>query len=215
MSMIASSTTTPTATANPARIIVLMVAPVMSSTIAAVARDSGIASRLTSAARHWNRNVISTNTTRMQPRITERLRLWMAVSMKLAWRKMCESMRTPRRPGASRASARSTPLVTCRVLAPGNFSTTIIRPGPPLITASPVSGGVPQRTRATWPIRRIWLPRLVSGTWAICCGVLIGWMFLTSRRWSGVCTKPSEPTAPPVVNLISRVSTASAAAVIS
>ena len=39
MSMIASSTTTPTATANPARIIVLMVAPVASNTIAAAASD--------------------------------------------------------------------------------------------------------------------------------------------------------------------------------
>ena len=79
MSMIASSTTTPTATANPASTIVLIVDPVRSSTIAAVASDSGMASRLTSAARHWNRNASSTNTTRMQPRSTDRLRLSIAV----------------------------------------------------------------------------------------------------------------------------------------
>ena len=141
MSMIASSTTTPTATANPASTIVLIVDPASSSTIAAVTSDSGIASRLTSAARHWNKNASSTNTTRMQPRSTDRPRLWIAVSMNAACRKMPASTWMPRRPGASSASAWSTPLVTCSVFAPGNFSTTIIRPGPPSTTASPVGVG--------------------------------------------------------------------------
>ena len=88
MSMMASSTTTPTATANPASTIVLMVEPTSSSTTAAVTSDSGIASRLTSAARPWNRNASSTNTTRMQPRITDRPRLPIAVWMNAACRKM-------------------------------------------------------------------------------------------------------------------------------
>src|SRR2546427_9197960 len=37
-----------------------------------------------------------------------------------------------------RSSASSTPRVTSRVLAQGNFSTIIMRPGPPLMTASPI-----------------------------------------------------------------------------
>ena len=141
MSMMASSTTTPTATANPASTIVLIVDPVRSSTMAAVASDSGMASRLISAARHWNRKASSTNTTRMQPRITDRLRLWIAVSMNAACRKMAVSTWMPCRPGARVARACSTPLVTCSVFAPGNFSTTIIRPWPPSTTASPVGTG--------------------------------------------------------------------------
>ena len=95
MSMIASSTTTPTATPKPARIIVLIVAPSASSTIPAAASDSGIASRLTNAARHWNRNAISTNTTRMQPSTTANARLLIAVWMKVDCRKMCVSMWIP------------------------------------------------------------------------------------------------------------------------
>ena len=38
---------------------------------------------------------------------------------------------------------RSTPRVTSSVFAPGNFSITIISPGPPLMTAVPISGEVP------------------------------------------------------------------------
>ncbi len=141
MSMIASSTTTPTATANPARIIVLIVVPSATSTISAAASDSGMASRETSAARHWKRNISSTNTTRMQPSSTDCDRLWMAIWMKLAWRKIWLLMCTPGMDGAMAERALSIPLVTSRVFAPGNFSTTSMRPGPPLITASPISGG--------------------------------------------------------------------------
>ena len=63
--------------------------------------------------------------------------------MKFDWRKMCESMVIPGSPGRSAASAWSIPLVTSSVFAPGNFSTTSISPGPPLTTASPISGGWP------------------------------------------------------------------------
>ena len=101
MSIIASSTTTLTETANPARIIVLTVTPSASNTIAAAMSDDGIASRLTNAARHCARNAISTNTTRMQPSRTDTNRLWIAVWMNVAWRKMCVSMWIPGRPGSA------------------------------------------------------------------------------------------------------------------
>ena len=51
ISMIASSTTTPTAMTNPARTIVLIVVPRRCSTIAAVMSDSGMATRLINAVR--------------------------------------------------------------------------------------------------------------------------------------------------------------------
>ena len=213
ISMIASSTTTPTATAKPARTIVLMFAPSASRTIAAAASDSGIASRLTSAARHSNRNASRTNTTRTQPITTAKPRLPIAVLMKVDWRKMCESMRIPGSPGAREASARSIPFVTSSVLAPGNFSTTSIRPGPALTTASPIRGGWSYTTRATSPIVSVRAPRRASGMAASCCGVVTAWTLRMSRRWFGVSTKPPVPTAVPVVNDSSPASTASEVAV--
>ena len=60
MSMIASSTTTPTAITSPARTIVLIVAPRSVSTSPAATSDSGIATRLMSAARHSKRNATRT-----------------------------------------------------------------------------------------------------------------------------------------------------------
>ncbi len=79
----------------------------------------------------------------MQPRITAKDRLWIAVWMKLAWRKMCVSTWIPGRPGCSAANALRIPFVTSIVFAPGNFSITSMIPGPPLTTAVPISGGVP------------------------------------------------------------------------
>ena len=55
----------------------------------------------------------------------------------------------PGSPGCSSANACWMPLVTSIVFAPGNFSMTIISPGPPLMTASPASGGKPYVTSAT------------------------------------------------------------------
>ena len=52
MSMMASSTTTPTATARPASTIVLTVAPRSVSTTPAATSESGIATRLMNAAFH-------------------------------------------------------------------------------------------------------------------------------------------------------------------
>ena len=79
------------------------------------------------------------------------MRLCSAVSMNDAGRKIVVSIAIPVRPGRRSSSASSTPLVTSRVLAQGNFSTTSSRPGPSLITASPISGWWSSTTFATSP----------------------------------------------------------------
>jgi hypothetical protein len=65
---------------------------------------------------------------------------------------------------------------------------TSIRPGPPLMTASPISGGYPQVTLATSPRVSTFLPDTETGTRAICAGVWIGWMLCTSTCWFAVLT---------------------------
>ena len=85
----------------------------------AATSDSGIATRLISAARHSNRKATRTRTTSRQPRSSAVVRLWIAISMKLAGRKIVGVDR-PRRAGraAGPSSASSTPLVTSSVFAP-------------------------------------------------------------------------------------------------
>ena len=68
------------------------------------------------------------------------VRLWSDISMKVAGRKIVESISTSGRPGRSVSRAASTPRVTCSVLAQGNFSTMRRRPGPSLMIASPTIG---------------------------------------------------------------------------
>ena len=64
--------------------------------------------------------------------------------MNVAGRKMVGSTSTPVRPGlAASSSAASTPRVTSSVLPSGCFSTISSRPGPSLMTASPIGGGEP------------------------------------------------------------------------
>ena len=150
-SMIASSTTTPSAITKPASTIVLTVAPVANSTSTAASRDSGIATTQISAVRHSNRNATSTSTTRMQPSSSAWDRLSMEVSMKLAGRKILVSISTPGSPGFIASRAASTPRVTSSVLPQGNFSTISIRPGPSLMTASPTIPCGPYSTFATSP----------------------------------------------------------------
>ena len=149
MSMMASSTTTPTAITNPARTMVLMVVPRTYRTRAPAISDRGMATTLMSAARHSYRKAPSTTITSTQPMSSAAVRLWSAISMKVAGRKIWASIWTPCRPGFNAASASSTPRVTSSVLAQGSFSTIIIRPGPPLMTASPIIGHVSHFTSAT------------------------------------------------------------------
>src|SRR6478672_6411548 len=140
MSMMASSTTTPTAITSPARTIVLMVASRTSSTVSAPSSDNGIATALMTALRHSNRNSSRITMTRRAPRNSALVRLSMAISMNVAGRKIVLSTSTPGRPGSSCCSTSSTPSVTSSVLAHGSFSTMSINPSPSLITASPFSG---------------------------------------------------------------------------
>ena len=139
-SMIASSTTPPTAITSPARTIVLIVAPRIYSTSPAAISDNGIATRLIRAVRHSKRKAKRTSTTSRQEMSSALVRLSTAILMKFADRKMVESICIPGRPGRSDARVASTPRVTSNVLAHGNFSTTSRRPGPLLMTASPMSG---------------------------------------------------------------------------
>ena len=86
--------------------------------------------------------------------------------MKLAGRKMVVSILTSGRPGWSAAMAASTPRVSSRVLAQGNFSTMSRRPGPSLMIPSPIMGWWSTTTLAT-SFRRSGLPsRTAMGTLA-------------------------------------------------
>ena len=176
-SMIASSTTTPTAITNPARIIVLRVAPRASSTSPPATRDSGMATRLIRAVRHSNRKAASTIITSTHPRTRARVRLSKASWMKSAGRKIDESISRPGRPGRSSASAASTSRVACSVLAHGYLNTTSMSPGPSLMTASPNSGQVSSTTSAT-SLKTSGVPstfRLSEmGTWARSWGLTSG-----------------------------------------
>jgi hypothetical protein len=151
---------------NPARIMVLIVAPPASRMRRALMTDRGMATTLISAVRHSNRNAPSMRIIRMAPIRNARLRLLMDVSMNVAGRKMLESMPTPGRPGFSCSRASSTPLVTSRVLAHGSFSTMSMSPSPSLMTASPMSGWW-SRTRSATSLRRTCFPlRRATETWA-------------------------------------------------
>ena len=114
-----------------------------------------------------------------------------AASMKLAGRYPWVSMAMPFRPGAMSAIAASTSLVTFSVSTPGNFSMTRNRLGCPFETALPISGWWSSITLATSPSRS--LPESWTGTAASCCGVDIGEMCWTDRRWLADSKKPPVP----------------------
>jgi hypothetical protein len=75
------------------------------------------------------------------------------ISMNVAGRKIAGSTATPVSAGSRLSSAASTSRVTCRVFAPSCFSTMSSRPGPLLITASPIGCGNPSTTVARSPMR--------------------------------------------------------------
>ena len=214
-SMIASSTTTPTAITKPARIMVLMAAPLSRRIIAPASSDNGIAARLISAVRHSNRNRLSTAITSRQPSSSARLRLSSATSIKSAGRKRVGSISRPGSPGRSAASASSTPCVTSSVLAHGNFSTTSISPGPSLIIASPISGWWPSTTLAM-SLRRSGVPSArclpLSGTCARSSGLAIGDTCWMPSRWLPVSINPPVPITAPLENWSRPTSSAPAVA---
>ncbi len=104
---------------------------------------------LMSALRHSMRKSASTTMTSTQPSSSARFRLASDISMNVAGRKIVVSISTSFSPGRSASMAASTPRVTESVLAPSCFSTISRRPGPSLMTASPIGGGKPSRTSAT------------------------------------------------------------------
>ena len=108
---------------------------------------------LMSAVRQSARNTISTRMTSTQPTSSARLRFRSDISMNVAGRKMVGSTAIPASAGFMSSSASSTPRVTVSVFAPSCFSTISIRPGPLLMTASPMGAGKPSTTVATSPMR--------------------------------------------------------------
>ncbi len=90
-SMIASSTTTPMATTNPASTMTLSVTPAPSRTSMAATRDNGMAMRLMKAVRHSNRKATMINTTSPTPTSSATVRLSMDCSMNVAGRKIVVS----------------------------------------------------------------------------------------------------------------------------
>jgi hypothetical protein len=116
--------------------------------------ESGIVSRLMTATRHSDRNAARITRTSRKPSSRAWARLWIETSMKSDCRKTVISKCTSGRPGRSEAIASSIPLVICRVLPRGSFSTTSSSPWPSPMIASPTSG---------WLVSLIWA-RLPSGT---------------------------------------------------
>ena len=193
-SMIASSTTSPTAMTRPASTMVLMVPPLQCSTSAAAMRDIGIAETLINAVRQSKRKPIRMITTSRQPIHRACDRLSSDISMKVAGRKMAESISRPTSPGRSKSRAASTLWVTSRVFPQGCFSTMSRSPGPSLITASPIGAGCPITTSATSPMRRG--TPLVNRT-TVCARssmVTIGARWRTGSRWLGVSMNPPALT---------------------
>ena len=194
-SMIASSTTSPSAMTRPAIIITLIVAPDQSSIRPAPSSDSGIATRLIVACRQSRVKRNSTAATSAQPIISARVRLSIERSMKVAGRKMVVSTFTSLRPGFSSANAASTARVSSSVLAVGCFSTISMMPGPSSMMALPIGALKPSTTRATSPILTGASPACLTtacASSAAVCTVPVCW---TARRWLGVSTNPPPPTS--------------------
>ena len=139
-SMMASSTTTPMATTNPASTMTLTVAPAASKIKTAETKESGIAIKLMNAVRHSKRKAMMINATKAMPSSIATRRLSSDCSMNVAGRKIVVSTVIPGNPGCISRIASSTPRVTSTVFAPRYFCTTSSSPGPSSTTPSPISG---------------------------------------------------------------------------
>ena len=121
-SMMASSTRAPTAMAMPPRVMVLMLAPMASSTSTAASKDRGIASTVMAVAEALARKAKTMITTSRAPSRRAASTLATANWMKSAWRKSLVSITIPAgRPAWSSANTASRRSVRSRVLAPGCF----------------------------------------------------------------------------------------------
>ncbi len=154
------------------------------------------------ALRHSYRNSSKMMMTSTEPMNRALVRFSIAISMKVAGRKIVLSTTMPSRPGASWARVSSTPLVTSRVFAQGSFSTISMSPSPSLITASPLRGWKPRFTSAMSP-RRMGAPsgELPTTTLLSWSAVTIGRVCRTPSRWLGVSTAPPVPTRVPLTCL--------------
>ena len=211
-SMIASSTTTPIATTNPASTITFTVSPRMSRMSSAPSRDNGIAIRLMKAVRHSKRKATMIRTTSRIPISMAMVRLSIDCSMKVAGRKIVVSTLMPGRPACSSLIAASTPRVTSSVLAPRNFWTTSMMPGPSLMTASPIRGPWSMATSPMSASRRTFPSRSTTGTAPSSEGSVIGCTWRILKRRTSSSMKPPVPTTAPSEYLRRPASTASAAA---
>ena len=121
-SMMASSTSAPTAMAMPPRVMVLMLAPRASSTSTAASSESGIASTVMAVAAALIRKAKTISTTSRAPSRRAVSTLATAKRMKSAWRKSRVSISIPAgRPAWISARTSSSRSVSSRVLASGCF----------------------------------------------------------------------------------------------
>ena len=202
-SMMASSTTSPSAITRPAITIVLRVNPNAVSTTTAVTSDSGTAVRLMRAVRQSNRKAIRMTTTNPHPISSAWVRLAIARSTNVAGRKMVGSTSTPVSPGSSSLSAASTLRVTSRVFASGCFSTIRSSPGTPsggtppafglaTMIASPMGGGEPNCTFATSPNRTGALPWNATTVRPRSSGFRTTARCRIASRWFGLSMYPPD-----------------------
>ena len=153
-----------------------------------------------SAVRHSNRKAERINA-RSTPAISDAsVRLSIAFSMKAAGRKIDVSGSMPPRPGPRSASASSTPWVTSKVLAPGNFSTTRRRPSASFTIASPISGWWSTTTVVT-SVRRSPPPVPSTGTLPSSSGSVSRSNVADSEPLLGVSMNPPVPGVEPSTKL--------------
>ncbi len=130
-------------------------------------------------------------TSRMPMNIA-RVRLSIDCSMNVAGRKIVVSTSMLGSPGFISSIASSMPSVTSMVLAPRNFWTISIRPGPSLITPSPQIGWWSSFTRPRSDRRSVRPPLLTTGTLPRSSA---DWIGCTLRMFS---RRPFSSTNPPV-----------------
>ena len=142
--MIASSTSAPSAMAMPPSVMVLMVAPSAFIDRIAATSDSGMATRVIAVARADSRKANTMATTSTAPSSSALHRLSMETRMKSAWRKMWRSIFMPvGSPAWISSSVASRRSVSSSVLAPGCFWMPSTTAGLPLCEPTPRVGAGP------------------------------------------------------------------------
>ena len=174
MSTMASSTTEPIATTRPPRVMVLISSPKARISIRPITSDRGMALRVITAVRQFIRNsTITTDTIRM-PSIKEVLTFLIAVSMKLACRKVRVTSMSPGRVLLRAAIRASTSRVTLGVSMSGCLLIISTTAGLPLKLPSPRFRALASRTTATSPRRSAW-PWLLVTTESARSSLLLAW----------------------------------------